>query len=187
MPRKAKAPVPYSLRIYPREAPEGSTVSHPGVVLAPADRAYLLRLQRLALQYFLDNQSRNGLLLDRQNNFGRPRTHGLSSTATSGMGFIALALASGAPHRLLSPSEAAHRIGTGLFTALNELPHEHGIMPHFIDAVSGNVYGFDRLSTIDSAWLIAGALWAAEYLQNPVLQAMARRLYDRVDWHYWSA
>ena len=26
-----------------------------------ADRAFLLRLQRLALQYFLDNQARNGL------------------------------------------------------------------------------------------------------------------------------
>jgi hypothetical protein len=157
-----------------------------GEPLAPSERSYLLRLERQALHYFLENQTRSGLVLDRQHNFGRHRTHGLCSTATSGMGWIALALASAPPHQLLSPAEAAARIARGLRTALDVLPHDRGIVPHFIDSVSGHVYGFDHLSTVDSAWLIAGALWAAEYLGEPDLHDLAGRLYARVDWHYWT-
>src|SRR5688572_13700504 len=68
--------------------------------LVPADYGLLVRLQRQALQYFLDNQAPNGLMLDRQHNRGPLRAHGLCSTATTGMGFIALALAASPPYRM---------------------------------------------------------------------------------------
>lgn len=152
-----------------------------------ADRGFLLKLHRQALSYFLDNQMPNGLMLDRQRNLGPRRQQGLCSTAASGMGFIALALASAPPHRLLSPSAAAVRIRAGLRTALDRLPHQQGIMPHFIDSASGAVQGADHLSTIDSAWLVTGALWAAAFLQDAGLEALAGQLYARIDWHYWTA
>src|SRR4051794_40591805 len=60
----------------------------------PAERALLLRHQRLALRNFLDNQTPGGLVPDRQGNRGPRRPHGLWSTAATGMGLIALALAS---------------------------------------------------------------------------------------------
>src|SRR5262245_15430406 len=82
--------------------------------LTPAEYGILLRLQRQALQYFVDNQVPAGLILDRQSNHGPRRLHGLCSTAATGMGFIALALASTAPYRLLSPAQAALRIRAGL-------------------------------------------------------------------------
>src|SRR5690242_17481742 len=85
-----------------------------GSPLNASDHAFLLGLQRLALGYFLDNQAANGLVLDRQANHGPRRPHGLCSLTATGMGFVALALASADPHRLLSPREAARRIADGL-------------------------------------------------------------------------
>ena len=86
------------------------------------ERATLLRLQTDYLQYFLDNQTADSLILDRQANFGPLRTTGLCSTSATGMGFIAIALASAEPHRLLNRQEAVGRNGRGVETA-PELPH----------------------------------------------------------------
>src|SRR5256885_7782730 len=82
--------------------------------LAAAERCFLLHLQRQALYYFLDNQLPCGLMLDRQRNHGPRRAHGLCSIAATGMGFIALALASAPPYRLLTPQAAVRRVRLGL-------------------------------------------------------------------------
>jgi hypothetical protein len=153
--------------------------------LSSSQRSFLLHLQALALRYFLDNQTDDGLFLDRQRNFGPPRAGGWSSTAATGMGFIALALASADPFRLLPRSEAIGRLGHGLRTALERLPQTHGILPHFTDA-RGATVGFDARSTIDSAWLIAGGLWSAAFLRDPGLVQLADRLFERVDWKHWT-
>jgi hypothetical protein len=152
-----------------------------------ADRDFLFLLQRQALRYFLENQAGNGLMLDRQSNHGPRRSGGLCSLTATGMGFIALALASAPPYRLLTPADAVRRIETGLNTALHALPHERGVMPHFVDSVTQRVHGVDYLSTIESAWLAAGALWAAEFLGDGNLQALAESLYRRIDFRYWTA
>src|SRR5205823_7170756 len=112
------------------------SVTMPGTArfLSAADRAFLLRLQHAALRYFLDNQTADGLVLDRQRNAGPRRVHGLCSLAATGMGLIALALASAPPHRLLARREAVQRIRTCLLTALRRLPHDQGVVPHFVDA-----------------------------------------------------
>jgi hypothetical protein len=151
------------------------------------DRDFLLRLQEQALCYFLDNQTPDGLILDRQRNHGSPYAGGLCSTAATGMGFIALALASAAPHRLIAAAAAARRVRTGLETALHRLPHDRGILPHFVDSRTGRPDGNDHLSTVDSGWLLAGALWAAAFLRDGALEDLAARLYERVDWLYWTA
>src|SRR5262249_30400615 len=41
-------------------------------------------------------------------------------------------------------------------------------------------------SMVDSSWLLAGGLWAAAFLKDRRLQALAARLYDRVDWRCWA-
>ena len=150
--------------------------------------AFLMALQRKALQYFLDNQlPTTGLVLDRQRNFGPLRSDGLCSAAATGMGCIAVALASAAPYRLLPRVDAVTRLRRGLETALLSLPQTHGVMPHFIDAESGAVIGSDVRSTIDTAWLVAGAIWAASFLGDKTLHALAGQLFDRVDWRAWTA
>jgi hypothetical protein len=155
--------------------------------LTGTDRRLILRLQGRALQYFLDNQTRAGLLLDRQRNHGPLRSDGLCSIAATGMGWIALALASAEPYRLLPVREAVDRIRRGVETALHALPHDHGIVPHFLDAHTGRVHGHDYLSTIETAWLVAGALWASAFLRDAELERSAESLWERIDWHYWSA
>jgi hypothetical protein len=156
------------------------------LALSAADRDFLLALQADALRYFIDNQQPSGLVLDRQANFGPRHSSGLCSTTATGMGFIALALAAAQPHRLLSKNEAIARIGRGVKSALEELPHTDGVLPHFVDAQSGKVAGFDIRSTIDTAWLVAGGLWAAEFLGDSELKNQAQLLYDRIDWRAWT-
>src|SRR5437868_2053822 len=137
-----------------------------GSPLDAGDHATLLGLQRLALGYFLDNQAANGLILDRQANRGPRRPHGLCSLAATGMGFIALALASAAPYRMHSKQTAARRITAGLRAVVEGLPHDHGIIPHFVHSATGRVHGVDYLSTVESAWLVAGGLWTAAFLRD---------------------
>jgi hypothetical protein len=102
------------------------------------------------------------------------------------MGFIALALASAEPYRRLSASEAAARVSRGVTAGLEHLPHTRGVMPHFIHSATGEVVGVDARSTVDTAWLAAGALWAAAFLGDARLTRDARRLYDRIDWQFWT-
>src|SRR6266851_10322093 len=120
--------------------------------LTPAERAFLLHLQTLALRYFLDNHTPDGLFPDRQRNFGPRHVGRLRSTAATGMGLIAVALASAEPFRLLSRTEAVAFVGRALRAAAERLPHTRGVMPHFTDA-AGKPVGVDICSTIDSAWL----------------------------------
>jgi hypothetical protein len=149
-----------------------------------AERAFLLGLQRQALEYFIDNQRADGLVRDRQRNHGPTLAGGWYSTSATGMGLVALALAAAEPYHLLAPAEAVRRVRASLETGL-ALPHDHGIMPHFF--ADGAVVGVDARSTIDSSWLLAGALWAAAFLRDTSLETLADRLYDRVDWCYWTA
>jgi hypothetical protein len=154
--------------------------------LPRTERAFLLQLQRQVIHYFLDNQTTGGLILDRQANHGPRRAGGLCSTAATGMGYIALALASAEPHRLLSKASAVQRVRRGLAAALERVPHTEGVLPHFTDAATGAVTGADARSTIDTAWLVAGALWAAEFLGDAGLHDLSARLFDRVHWAYWT-
>jgi len=160
----------------------------PGAVTQPAqERAFLLGLQRQVLRYFLDNQTPGGLVLDRQANHQQPRHSGWCSTAATGMGLVALALASAEPYRLLTRAEAVGRLHTTLRAALERLPQDHGMLPHFLESATDEAQGHDVFSTIDSSWLLAGALWAAGFLGEPDLQTLANSLYDRVDWLWWTA
>ncbi len=154
--------------------------------LSAADRDFLFGLQVQALHYFLDNQVASGLVLDRQANRGPLRADGLCSLAATGMGCVALALAAEPEYRLLSPSVAAERVRLTLRTCLNELPSDHGVLPHFVEADTGIVRGADACSTVETAWVVAGALWAAASLRDREVSDLADQLYGRIDWTYWS-
>lgn len=158
-----------------------------GDALTGREWNFLLGLQRQALSYFIDNQAANGLVLDRQRNHGPLRLQGLCSTAATGMGFVALALASADPYRLLSRPAAFNRLKAGFHAILDRLPHDRGVIPHFIESASGEIRGSDYFSTVETAWVAAGALWAAAFLEDPGLEQLASGLYERLDWHYWTA
>jgi hypothetical protein len=171
----------------PPEVPvEGRALPGGSARLTAQEQAFLLSLQRQSLQYFLDNQSAGGLMRDRQANRAPHRLRGWCSTAASGMGLIALALAAAPPYRLLERDKAVHRVRLALNAALERVPHDHGIMPHFLDSHTDALRGYDAFSTVDSSWLLAGALWAATFLKDKALEELAQHLYQRVDWYYWT-
>ncbi len=153
--------------------------------LTSADQAFLLHLQTLALRYFVDNQTSDGFWLDRQRNFGTCTDDAWRSTSATGMGLIAIAIASAEPFRLLTRRQAVVRAAHSLRTAVESAPHDHGVLSHFADA-NGKPVGFDVHSTVDTGWLIAGALWAAAFLRDVELQDLAEQLYRRIDWRYWT-
>jgi hypothetical protein len=103
------------------------------------------------------------------------------------MGFIALALACEEPYRLIPRSAAVTRIRAGMEAILEKLPHDNGIIPHFIHSATGQIRGSDYFSTVETAWVVAGALWAAAYLNDPGLERLAGQIYERIDWSSWTA
>lgn len=147
--------------------------------------ALLQRLEKESIQYFVDNQLGHGLILDRQRNFARRGKTGLCSISATGMGLIALALAGEPEFAVLSRRESRKRIARALRTALT-LRHINGMMPHFVDSRSLAPVGSDAISTIDSAWLLAGALWAAEFTGVPQIRRLVRALVARVNWNAWT-
>jgi hypothetical protein len=147
--------------------------------------ALLRRLERESILYFIENQLSHGLILDRQRNFGRRSTKGLISLSATGMGLIALALAAEPENALLSKKESRRRIRLAIKTAL-KLPHVDGMLPHFVDSETLKPVGSDAISTIDSAWLFGGALWAARFTGDREIQRLANKLFERVDWNAWS-
>ncbi len=149
------------------------------------NKRLLMQVQRNALSYFLDNQLEHGLILDRQTNRGALRVEGLCSTSATGMGLIAIALASTPEYGLISRKDAAGRLRKAL-DAAHRLPHNHGIMPHFTKCDGVTPVGSDQLATIDSAWLIAGGLLAAQFPWLKDCRGLARQLFDRVDWRFWT-
>ena len=151
-----------------------------------SERDLLRRLQRRAISYFIDNQLPHGLIQDRQANHGPVIASGPCSIAATGMGLIAVSLASATPHRLLSRAEAIARVRSALVTGLERLPQDHGIFPHFVDRFSLQSIGEDAFSTVDSSWFVAGALWSAAFLGDPELVEFADHLYKRIDWRHWS-
>ena len=151
------------------------------------DRELLRRLHRRALAYFLDNQLPSGLIQDRQVNHGPPVEAGPCSIAATGMGLIAIAVASATPHRLLGRAEAIERVRTALETGLERIPQDHGILPHFVDRLTHQPIGEDAYSTVDTSWFLAGALWSASFLADADLVELAGKIYNRVDWKHWSS
>jgi hypothetical protein len=103
------------------------------------------------------------------------------------MGCVALALAAAPPYRLLSRSLAALRVRAAVHAALQWLPHDHGVIPHFIHSATNTIHGEDYYSTIESAWLAAGALWASAFLDDLALRTLANCFYSRIDWQHWTA
>jgi hypothetical protein len=76
---------------------------------------------------------------------------------------------------MLPAAEAVRRARVCLETALDELPHDHGILPHSLDSERLAPLGTDAFSTVDASWLIAGGLWAAAFLGDGGLERLAVR------------
>ncbi|MCU1267246.1 MAG: hypothetical protein JWM21_3564 [Acidobacteria bacterium] len=116
-----------------------------------------------------------------------------SITAT---GFALAAYAVGVEHGFISRSAAVKRTLTTLRFFINSRQGQEpdatgykGFYYHFLDLKTGRRTWDSELSTIDSTFLIAGALTAAEYFKRDTkgereIRTLANALYARADWQW---
>lgn len=153
-----------------------------------ADTA-LEELQRATFGYFLKEANpANGLVPD--------NTRADSHCSIAAVGLALATYPIGVERNFISRADAVQRTLTTLrffrdspqSTDADATGHR-GFYYHFLDMTSGRRAWHSELSTIDSAFLLAGALLAAAYFDEESddereIGAIASLLYHRVDWQW---
>ena len=153
----------------------------------PVSLAELRKLQQSAVGYFLRAQNpANGLIAD-SSRPGAP-----CSIAATGLGLGAYVV--GAARGFLSRREAAERTLRALRFFRDSPQGEEpdvtgyrGFYYHFLDLTTGRRIWDCELSMIDTAILLAGVLTGGMYFSAAAddereIRALARLLYERIDW-----
>ncbi len=148
--------------------------------LSGNDQRFLEKVQRAALLYFVEQMDpKNGLVRDRD------RDDAPASIAATGFGLVALAIA--AERKVISRDEALKRVRTCLHFFSREAEHHGGFFFHFLDFKSGERYQEkwkSEVSSVDTAWLLAGALVAKVSFQDRSIAAMADQIEERINWNW---
>ena len=154
-----------------------------------SDTQLLDQLQRETLRYFLKEANpRNGLVPD---NTGQE-----SPSSITAVGFALAAYAVAVERGVMTRSEAIDRTLATLTFLWNSPQSEagdatgyRGFFYHFLDMETGRRASKSELSTIDTTFLLAGALTAAAYFDRATsdeteIRVLADALYRRVDWQW---
>jgi hypothetical protein len=158
--------------------------------ISPATSAFLDDVQQRTFGYFWElSNPANGLTPDRS------PTRSFSSVAA--IGFALTAYPIGIERGYISRTEASQRTLTTLRfmyqapqgPAATGVTGYKGFFYHFLDMETGLRFEQVELSTIDTALLLAGALFCAEYFdgtdaQEASIRAYADSIYRRVDWKW---
>ena len=147
------------------------------------------RLQRETFEYFLNEANpANGLVAD------KTRADWPASIAATGLALAAYPV--GVTRRFMAREEAVERTLTTLRFFWNSIQSMaadatgyKGFYYHFLDMNEGRRAWKCELSTIDSTYLLAGALTAAAYFdrKDPVeaeIRRLGDALYRRADWQW---
>ena len=165
---------------FPPASPQSATSASPDPSLTPEDLRLLDDIQSRALVYFVDHTDpRTGLTRD------RAPANGLPSSAPASIGASGFALAAWtiAVDRGWLPPEAGRReVTSTLSFLLNGADQVHGWFYHYVDVHTGRRAWHSEVSTIDTALLLQGALFAREYFRDPQITTLVDALYRRVDW-----
>src|SRR5215813_9375384 len=149
----------------------------------------LHELQRLTFDYFLkETNPENGLVPD--------STRPGASASIAPTGFALAAYPVGVERGFIKRSDAIERTLTTLRFFWNsrqgpepDATGHNGFYYHFLDMKTGYRAFNCELSTIDSTYVIAGALTAAEYFDRDTnaereIRNLAESLYRRTDWQW---
>ncbi len=154
---------------------------------SPPPSDLLARLHRATFQFFADTaHPETGLVPD------STKPGAAASIAATGLGLACYAV--GAERGYLDRADAAKRVRTTLRffweSEQSDAPDatgHRGFYYHFLEMPSGRRAMECELSTIDTTFLLAGALAAAQYFDREDeadLRTLADALYRRADWHW---
>lgn len=157
---------------------------------SPEDNSFLDTLERKIFDYFwIESNHSNGLVKDRSTDASP------ASIAATGFGVVVWAI--GAEHNWVSRQEACERtlnllrflIGSEQ-SAKPDASGYNGFYYHFLNMNTGKREWNCELSTIDTAWLLAGLRFARRYYNGPdireiEIRSLADKLTYRVNWN-WS-
>jgi hypothetical protein len=150
--------------------------------LSARDASFLDDLQRRAVRYFVEQtEPATGLTLDRSSVDGGIG-HSPSSVAATGFALTAWCIADA--RGWSRPGDAVKRVRHTLRFLVQHHAHEHGFFYHFVDASTGQRAWKSEASTIDTALLLQGALFAREYLRDKEVTALVEWIYARIDWQW---
>ncbi len=155
----------------------------------PAVEAFLDDVQRRAFQFFWDTSNPgNGLARDR---YPTP-----SFASMAAVGFALTAYPIGVRRGFVGRAAAAERTLATLRFLANApqgdapagMTGHKGFFYHFVDMDRGVRFEQTELSTVDTALLLGGMLFAHGYFDRPAeaeIRDLVERIYARVDWR-WS-
>ncbi|MCX5667233.1 MAG: hypothetical protein NTY34_02850 [Candidatus Omnitrophica bacterium] len=145
------------------------------VFASSADEQFLDRLQYDGILYFVkESNPANGLIKD-SSRLGSP-----CSVAAAGFGLTAICI--GESRGWIAKDDAYYLALKILKTFRDTVPNEKGFFYHFLDMRTGQRVWSSEVSSIDTALFLAGALFAGEYFKGTEAEALARGIYERVDW-----
>jgi hypothetical protein len=155
--------------------------------VTPADRAFVEDLEHRSFVYFWEQADHaTGLVLDRARlDGGRAKgpSRDIASTAATGFGLTAICI--GAEHGWVTRPEAADRVRVTLRFFADKANQEHGWFYHWMDVSTGERKWDSETSSIDTAFLLAGALTAAQYFSDDSeILKLAAEIYNRVDFQW---
>ena len=157
---------------------------------SPVVDPVLIDLQARTFRYFWDTANpKNGLIPDR---FPTP-----SFASIAAVGFALTAYPVGVERGYVKRKEARKRVLTTL-RFLRNAPQGHaakgmtgykGFFYHFIDMKTGQRFEESELSTVDTAILLAGALFCQSYFDRPTaterrIVALVDSMVTRADWEW---
>ncbi len=163
--------------------PPGVFINRPLTQISKEADALLDDLEGRGCDFFYEQASpKTGLVRDRAPAAGRSLSR-VASIAATGFGLSALCIA--AKRNYIRPLDCEQRVEKTLAFLLEDCPHEHGFLYHFIDIESGQRMFNSELSSIDTALLLCGVLLCREYFAgNTRIQALATTFYRRIDWEW---
>lgn len=158
--------------------------------LSSRESAFVDTLEERTFRFFWDlTDSATGLSPD------RAPTESFASVAAAGFALTAYPI--GVERAYVTREAAAERVLSALryfWTAPQDSSVSaaigfHGFFYHFLDPATGRRFGNVELSTVDTALLLAGALFCQSYFDRPgpseqMIRATAESLYARADWRW---
>jgi hypothetical protein len=182
-PAEEKTPKPESevAKKYPH--PPGQFINRPLTQISSVVDYLLDDVESRGSAYFYEQaHPQTGLVRDHAPVVGISDSR-VASIAATGFGLSALCIAANRKYMPLSVCE--QRVETTLAFLLEQCPHVHGFLYHFLDIESGERLFGSELSSIDTSLLLSGILLCRQYFESNLrIKALATTLYERVDWQW---